>query len=243
MAFIGKITAPLKRAVMKSTRKNKSDNAVITNAFKESDFKSRPKFIEAVKKQVEGTEKKAIPLKKGTFKPKKPNPKTEKDKGRVSRKNQKEFNRLKKEQEDDIKASRQGTMGSRGGPSAGGMQQKTIKKPGSSRGKRKVADPQNKLRGSERASPKELANFTYDEVQEYINKGLGGDARTNMDVMRGRAMTKAQREEIEGMVKGGDLSIQRKYGGKVKRNMGGPVRGVGKAMRGFGNANYSKKMY
>ena len=80
-------------------------------------------------------------------------------------------------------------------------------------------------------------------AQEYYNKGLGGKASVNMDVMRGRAMTKEQRDEIEGMIKGGDLSIQRKRGGTVKRNIGGPVRGVGKAMRGFGNANYSKKMY
>ena len=28
-----------------------------------------------------------------------------------------------------------------------------------------------------------------------------------------------------------------------KKNMGGPVRGVGKAIKGFGNATYSKKMY
>jgi len=235
MAFIGKITAPLKRAIMKSTRKNRSDNATITKAFKESDFKSRPKFIEAVKKQVEGTEKKETPKKVIPRKAKKKIVRTKKEEA--------ELKRLVKEQEDDIKASRLGTMGSRGGPSAGGMQQKTIKKPGSSRGKRKVADPQNKLRGSERLNPKELSNFTYDEAQEYYNKGLGVKASVNMDVMRGRAMTKEQRDEIEGMVKGGDLSIQRKYGGKVKRNMGGPVRGVGKAMRGFGNANYSKKMY
>ena len=35
----------------------------------------------------------------------------------------------------------------------------------------------------------------------------------------------------------------KKYGGMVKKNMGGPVRGVGKAIKGFGNATYSKKMY
>lgn len=35
----------------------------------------------------------------------------------------------------------------------------------------------------------------------------------------------------------------RQYGGKVKRNMGGKVRGVGQAMKGFGNATYSDKMY
>ena len=35
----------------------------------------------------------------------------------------------------------------------------------------------------------------------------------------------------------------RKLGGKVKRNVGGKVRGVGQAMKGFGKATYSNKMY
>ena len=34
-----------------------------------------------------------------------------------------------------------------------------------------------------------------------------------------------------------------KHGGKVKRNMGGPVRGVGAARQGFGKAKYSDKLY
>jgi hypothetical protein len=34
-----------------------------------------------------------------------------------------------------------------------------------------------------------------------------------------------------------------KNGGKVKRNMGGRVRGVGQAVKGFGKAKYSDKMY
>jgi len=29
----------------------------------------------------------------------------------------------------------------------------------------------------------------------------------------------------------------------VKKNKGGPVRGVGKSLKGFGNATYSKKLY
>ena len=35
----------------------------------------------------------------------------------------------------------------------------------------------------------------------------------------------------------------KKSGGTVKRNKGGAVRGVGQAIKGFGNATYSKKMY
>ena len=46
--------------------------------------------------------------------------------------------------------------------------------------------------------------------------------------------------------------VKRKYGGKIKRNMGGKVatkkktvfrRGGGQALRGFGKATYSNKMY
>ena len=39
------------------------------------------------------------------------------------------------------------------------------------------------------------------------------------------------------------LTRRKTSGGIVKRNIGGPVRGVGQAMRGFGKAKYSKKMY
>ena len=55
--------------------------------------------------------------------------------------------------------------------------------------------------------------------------------------MRGSGQTMSAKEaEALG------LTIK-KYGGMIKKNMGGPVRGVGKAIKGFGNATYSKKMY
>ena len=40
-----------------------------------------------------------------------------------------------------------------------------------------------------------------------------------------------------------EKEIENKAGGKVKRNVGGKVRGVGQAMKGFGKATYSNKMY
>ena len=57
--------------------------------------------------------------------------------------------------------------------------------------------------------------------------GLGG---------KGKLPTEA---ELDAM---GGFEIKR-HGGKVKRNMGGPVRGVGVARQGFGKAKYSDKMY
>jgi hypothetical protein len=61
---------------------------------------------------------------------------------------------------------------------------------------------------------------------------------------------KAHMKKVESRKKGG--MVKRKYGGKIKRNMGGPAkprkktvfrRGGGKALRGFGRATYSNKLY
>jgi hypothetical protein len=38
-------------------------------------------------------------------------------------------------------------------------------------------------------------------------------------------------------------TTKKKRGGVIKRNKGGPIRGVGKALRGYGRATYSNKMY
>jgi len=51
--------------------------------------------------------------------------------------------------------------------------------------------------------------------------------------------TLATEEELKAV---GGYQI-RKKGGAIKRNKGGAVRGVGQAIKGFGNAKYSKKMY
>ena len=61
---------------------------------------------------------------------------------------------------------------------------------------------------------------------------------------------KAHMKKVESRKKGG--MVKRKYGGKIKRNMGGPAkprkktvfrRGGGQALRGFGKATYSNKLY
>jgi hypothetical protein len=51
----------------------------------------------------------------------------------------------------------------------------------------------------------------------------------------------AERKELAAASKG---ATKKKRGGLIKRNKGGPVRGVGKALRGYGNNSiYSHKMY
>ena len=65
------------------------------------------------------------------------------------------------------------------------------------------------------------------------------------ELTRGKALTKAQREELEGMLRDPDSGLSvRKKGGTVYRKTGGQVsRGTGAALRGFGKATYSHKLY
>ena len=112
----------------------------------------------------------------------------------------------------------------------GGRERELIDIPGTRR-QRVVAGAQNKLKGSQKFSKAELENMNPSERLEYELRGIGGS---------GSAMGSQMKRSGKGSMDDQD----KKYGGKVvKRNMGGPVRGVGKAMRGFGKANYSKKMY
>ena len=65
------------------------------------------------------------------------------------------------------------------------------------------------------------------------------------ELVRGAPLTKAQRKELEGMLKdpSSGLSV-RKKGGTVHRKTGGQIqRGTGAALRGFGKATYSHKLY
>ena len=65
------------------------------------------------------------------------------------------------------------------------------------------------------------------------------------ELTRGKALTKAEREELEGMLRDPDSGLsERKKGGTVYRKTGGQVsRGTGAALRGFGKATYSHKFY
>ena len=65
------------------------------------------------------------------------------------------------------------------------------------------------------------------------------------ELIRGKALTKAERKELEGMLKDPDSELsERKKGGTVHRKTGGQIsRGTGAALRGFGKATYSHKLY
>ena len=246
IAGLTRMTGSLAKAFLKSGRKNKAENKLITDAYTESKDKgykgTRAKFVDEgtkIAKQKQKRKTGNIPdpsvKKKTTGKEPLPKIKGESKRDRAIRRGK--INRLRREQIADERAQREGKSGGDTGASQGGRQRIDIPVSGSRR-KRRIADPHDRLRSSEKFSDEELANWTYDEVQEYLTKGVGGKASVNLERMLGRRSPPARGK------KKGDMDQQsRKYGGKVKRNMGGPVRGVGAATKGFGKATYSNKMY
>ena len=183
----------------------------------------------------------SAPKKIGKFTPKKPNPQSTKGKGSnkgLTPAQRKEKAGLMAQSRKDMQATKRGDESPDVGTGSppGGRQRILIDVPGSKNRQRIVADPQNKLKGSQQFSKAELENMNEAEKLEYRLKGIGGQSGT-MKARSGK----------------GDMDAQsKKYGGKVKRNMGGKVaprkktvyrRGGGKALRGFGKATYSNKMY
>jgi len=277
MAILGAITRPLKKAIMKVGRKSKADNKVITDAFEKSTFKSRPQFVNAAEKAIKRMDKKkdkTVTGKKTTNK-KKEVPLTPEE--------EKELEGLIKKQNRDIIAHRGAKIGSTGSTSAG-TQKIAIDVPGTGgRRQRKVAHPFGARRGREEHDTRE---WNWAEIEEQQDKGSGGPGGVNWDIMRGKATTKEQLDEIEGLIKGGEgFSIEKKRGkligkkpdwmkglseDRIKEILGGPHpsgkrrtnlkkkkkpikvakaskkvfrRGGGQALRGFGKATYSNKLY
>ena len=235
MAIIGAITGSLKKAITKVGRKSKADNKVITDAFKKSTFTSRPKFVDAAEKAIKqktASENKPVNVKKK--KKKKEVPLTPKEK--------KELERLIKQQNRDIIAHRNATIGSTGSKSAG-TQRITIPVEGSKR-ERKVGHPQAARRGREEHDMRE---WNPAEKEEQSDKGSGGPGGVNWKLMRGKDSTKAQLDEVEKLIKDGEgFRIEKKHGGSLKKPVKKKTvfrRGGGKALRGFGKATYSNKMY
>ena len=86
-----------------------------------------------------------------------------------------------------------------------------------------------------------------------LDAGAGSGRDVASRIKDGRAITRDQAKEFDEIAAKKSSGFQiKKYGGKVKRNMGGMVsprkktvfrRGGGKALRGFGKATYSNKMY
>ena len=77
-------------------------------------------------------------------------------------------------------------------------------------------------------------------IKEYVEGAVGMKGEKGMEGGVRKVKTPFGVIEVDSSE---EAFSNNKYGGQVKRNMGGKVRGVGKAIKGFGNANYSDKMY
>jgi len=78
-------------------------------------------------------------------------------------------------------------------------------------------------------------------------KGSEGAWKTHvLDMRRGSevGLTYKDQQDYDKIIEERKGTTKKKRGGVIKRNKGGPVRGVGKALRGYGNNSiYSNKMY
>ena len=97
-----------------------------------------------------------------------------------------------------------------------------------------VESPSGRLKSKQKI---DTTGFTKAEKFKQKLQPHADPASVIQQEMRGTGQTMSAKEAE-------DLGLTiKKYGGMIKKNMGGPVRGVGKAIKGFGNATYSKKMY
>ena len=239
------VTAGLESALSKKGRLKKTDRAIISRqrnkAAKELDLTP----LEAEKGLRDAVKAPPTPkLKKGEFKPKKKNPASEKNKGSnkgLTKAERKEKAGLMKKSRSEISKRKKGLdIEDNPADAPGGRQKILIDVPGTKgRRQREVEDPFNRLKGSQKFSSKDKANWTPAELEEFNRRGFGGSG-------------KAMQEQMQRSGKGDMDAQSKKYGGKVKRNMGGKVaprkktvyrRGGGQALRGFGKATYSNKMY
>ena len=229
------ITKTVKEAASKRGKLSRVERAAfkkqINKAVKELEI-TPTKAEKGIRDEVKSPKPPA--KKTGEYKPKKKNPVTKKDKGSnvgLTPAERREKASMMRQSRSEIKKRKAGQdIDDMPKDAPGGRERELIDIPGTRR-QRVVAGAQNKLKGSQKFSKAELENMNPSERLEYELRGIGGS---------GSAMGSQMKRSGKGSMDDQD----KKYGGKVvKRNMGGPVRGVGKAMRGFGKANYSKKMY
>jgi len=229
------ITKTVKEAASKRGKLSRVERAAfkkqINKAVKELEI-TPTKAEKGIRDEVKSPKPPA--KKTGEYKPKKKNPLTKKDKGSnkgLTPAERREKASMMRQSRSEIKKRKAGQdIDDMPKDAPGGRERQLIDIPGTRR-QRVVAGAQNKLKGSQKFSKAELENMNPSERLEYELRGIGGS---------GSAMGSQMKRSGKGSMDDQD----KKYGGKVvKRNMGGPVRGVGKAMRGFGKATYSKKMY
>ena len=241
------ITKGVTDAFSKKGRLSKAQNALVTRQANKANM-SVSEFKAAVKKEIKTSDK----------------PKKQKGDASVHRKNLEEGDttgltkaqkaerrRLIKRSKDDYKKSRAEQEG-----------KTTVKEPDRIK---LTAGGSFVLPSKERIDPK-IRNYSKKRIRHLI---MSGQAKMKVDKdgkrsivttgkfssprsmvademgLTGRGALPTE-EEAKGMgmsIKSFKSGSGKKTIGMVKKNIGGPVHGVGQAMRGFGKAKYSKKMY
>jgi len=235
-SFIKFITPVVRKAVTKKGRLKTGERSALSKAANKAAI-ALEVTPEVAIKNIRAAAKlpPSAPKKPGNFKAKKPNPQALTGKGSkgsnagLTPAERKEKAGLMAQSRKDMQATIRGDespdVGT--GSAPGGRQRILIPIPGTRNQQRIVADPQNKLKGSQQFSKEELENFNEAEKLDYSLKGMGGKDSA-MRASSGKGSMDQQ---------------DKKYGGTVKRNKGGAVRGTGAATRGFGKGPYSNKPY
>jgi hypothetical protein len=242
------VTGGVEKALSGRGKLSRANNALIKRQANKADmpvpeFKQKAKQIIKNRKDVKPTKtskgkKKTYPSLESLGKPKAKKTPTKKDKGsqagltkeqkaekaKLIKQSKAADKRAKAEQEGISKVilpTREQTV--RGVKGRKGLQRPQI-----------VESPSGRLKSKQEI---DTTGFTKAEKFKQKLQPHADPASVIQQEMRGTGQTMSAKEAE-------DLGLTiKKYGGMIKKNMGGPVRGVGKAIKGFGNATYSKKMY
>ena len=212
-ALINKLSKSIKELLAKPKQLKITEKRTVTRAAKKVGIDMPVAELRAAYKALKKPTASEKAAGAGEFKLKKPNPKPISDPGNVAPKDRKKVARLKASQDLD----------DAGKPLKSGKEMMT---------KEQYLE----------SNPLEL------------DAGVGSGSDVVSRIKDGRAITRDQAKEFDEIAAKESSGFQiKKYGGKVKRNMGGKVkrnmggkvyrRGGGQALRGFGKATYSNKMY
>ena len=242
------VTGGVEKALSGRGKLSRANNALIKRQANKADmpvpeFKQKAKQIIKNKKDVKPTKtskpkNQTYPSLESLGKPKAKNPPTLKDKGSTAGLTPAQKAKRKKIMEQSeaadkaSKAEQQGIskviLPTREQTVKGVEGRKGLQPP------KIVESPSGRLKSKQKI---DTTGFTKAEKFKQKLQPHADPASVIQQEMRGTGQTMSAKEAE-------DLGLTiKKYGGMIKKNMGGPVRGVGKAIKGFGNATYSKKMY
>ena len=246
------LTPAVEKAVLAKGKVSRSNKALLTRQANKADmpvseFKQKAKQI--IKNKKDGKDikpsksKKKYPSLESQGKPKAKNPPTLKDKGSTAGLTKAQIAARKKIMEQSEAADKASKAEQQGiSKVILPTREQTVKGVEGRKGLQRpqiVESPSGRLKSKQKI---DTTDFTKAEKFKQQLQPHADPADVIYGQMTGKEMTKDQLKELEALTKSGQMSVK-KYGGKVKRNMGGPVRGVGQAIKGFGNAKYSNKMY